>query len=303
LGAEVYPSKPVRLIVSFGPGSTVDLIARVIAQQLSEQLGKSIVVDNRTGAGGSIGNGFAAKSAPDGYTLLLGETSLCMSPGLFKSLPYDTARDFTPISQIVGTPMALVVHPSVKASTLKELVALAHASPGKLNYASAGTGSPVHLATELFKIAAKANIVHIPYKGGGEMVTAVLGGQVQMLLTTMPTVLTHVNSGKVRGLAVTTDGRRSPAMPDVPSMSEAGLSGMTVYTWSGLLGPAGLPKEVVTRLHAEVVKALAAPPVKERFIAEGAELVGSSPGEFSKHIRSELQRWAEVIKSAGITPE
>jgi tripartite-type tricarboxylate transporter receptor subunit TctC len=302
-GAEPYPAKPVRLVASFGPGSTVDLIARVVAQQLSEQMGKSFVVENRTGAGGSIGNAYAAKAPPDGYTLLVGETGLSMAPGLYKSLPFDVARDFTPISQIVRTPMALVVHPSVKAATLKELVALAQAAPGKTNYASAGPGSPVHLATELFKIAAKVDITHIAYKGGGEMVTAVLGGEVQMLLTTMPTVLVHINSGKVRALALTTDGKRSRVLPDVPSMSEAGVSGMTIYTWSGLFGPAGIPKDVVTRMHAEVVKAIAAPSVRERFNAEGAEPVGSSPEEFATHVKNELRRWTEVIQSAGVAPE
>lgn len=302
-GAEAYPARPVRLIASFGPGSTVDLIARVIAQQLAEQTGKSFVVDNRIGAGGGIGNGYAAKAQPDGYTLLVGETGLTMLPGLYKSLPYDVARDFTPITQIVRTPMALVVHPSVKAGTLREFIALAQANPGKINYASAGPGSPVNLATELFKIAAKADITHIAYKGGGEMVTSVLGGQVQMLLTTMPTVLTHIHSGKVRALAVTTDGRRTPVLPDVPAMSEAGVPGMTIYTWSGLFGPAGIPKEIVGRLHAEVVKAIAAASVKERFNAEGAEPVGSSPEEFASHVRNELRRWADVIKAAGIAPE
>jgi tripartite-type tricarboxylate transporter receptor subunit TctC len=302
-GADSYPAKPVRVIASFGPGSTVDLIARVVSQQLSDQLGKSFVVDNRTGAGGSIGNGLAAKSPSDGYTLLFGETGLTMLPGLFRSLPYDAVRDFTPVSQVVRTPMALVVHPSVKASSLKEFVALAQASPGKLNYASAGVGSPVNLASELFKIMSRVDIAHVAYKGGGEMVTSVLGGQVQMLLTTMPTVLSQINAGKVRALAVTTEGKRVSVLPDVPSMSEAGVSGMTIYTWSGLFGPAGMPKDIVARLHAEVVKAIAAPAVRERFNVEGAEPVGSSPQEFAAHVRNELKRWADVIKSAGIKAE
>lgn len=302
-GADAYPVKPVRLVTSFGPGSTVDLFARVIAQQLTEQMGKSFVVDNRTGAGGSIGNAYAAKSPPDGYTLLFGETGLAMLPGLFKSLPYDAARDLTPISQIVRTPMALVVHPTVNAGTLRDFVALARTNPGKLNYASAGPGSPVNLASELFKTAAKIDITHVAYKGGGEMVTAVLGGQVQMLLTTMPTVLSHIVSGKVRALGVTTDGKRIPVLPDVPSMSEAGVAGMTIYTWSGLFGPAGIPREVSVRLHAEVVRAIVAPAVRERFNAEGAEAVGSSPEEFASHVRGELRRWSEVIKAAGISVE
>jgi tripartite-type tricarboxylate transporter receptor subunit TctC len=302
-GADAYPARPVRLIASFGPGSTVDLIARVMAQQLAEQFGRTFVVDNRTGAGGSIGNAYAAKASPDGYTLLLGETSLSMLPGLFKTLPYDAARDLAPISQIVRTPMALVVHPAVSAPTLAEFVALARANPGRINYASAGPGSPVNLASELFRGAAKVDITHVAYKGGGEMVTAVLGGQVQMLLTTMPTVLAHINSGRVRALAVTTDGKRTPVLPDVPSMAEAGVPGMTIYTWSGLFGPAGLPQDIVGRLHAEVVKAIAAAPVRERFNAEGAEPVGSSPAQFALHVRNELRRWSDVIKAAGIALE
>jgi tripartite-type tricarboxylate transporter receptor subunit TctC len=302
-GAEAYPARPVRLIASFGPGSTVDLIARVMAQQLAEQFGRTFVVDNRTGAGGSIGNAYAAKASPDGYTLLLGETSLSMLPGLFKSLPYDAARDLAPISQIVRTPMALVVHSAVNAATLGEFVAFARANPGRINYASAGPGSPVNLASELFRGAAKVDITHVAYKGGGEMVTAVLGGQVQMLLTTMPTVLAHINSGRVRALAVTTDGKRTPVLPDVPSMAEAGVAGMTIYTWSGLFGPAGLPQDIVGRLHAEAVKAIAAASVRERFNAEGAEPVGSSPAQFALHVRDELRRWAEVIKAAGIALE
>jgi tripartite-type tricarboxylate transporter receptor subunit TctC len=302
-GAEVYPSKAVRVVVPFAPGGSTDFTARVISQQLSEQLGQSFVVDNRTGASGTIANGIVARSAPDGYTLMLADTSTTIVPGLFKSLPFDVARDFTPITQIIGGPNVLVVHPSLKANTLKEFIALAQANPGKLNYGSAGAGGLNHLMAELFKLAAKVNITHIPYKGAGEVVPAVLGGQVDMLVATIPTVLAYVNSGKLRALAVTTDGKRAPSMPDVPSMSEAGVSGMTIYAWYGLVGPAGMPKEIVNKLHTEVVKAIAVPSVKERFITQGGEPVGSSPEEFSTLVRNELRRWAEVIKSAGNTPE
>ena len=303
-GADVYPSKAVRVIVSYAPGGTSDLSARVISQPLSEQLGKAFVVENRPGASGTVGYGTVAKSAPDGYTLALVEMSFSMIPSLFKSPPFDVTKDFTPITQIMGVPLVLVVLPSLKTNTLKEFIALARANPGKFNYGSAGLGTQNHLSAELFKIAANVNIVHIPYKGGaGQVMIAMLGGQVQMLITPMPSVLTHVNSGKVRALAVTTDGKRAPAMPDVPSMSEAGVSGMTIYSWFGLVGPAGMPKEVVNKLHAEVVKALAVPSVKERFIAQGGELTGNSPEDFSKHIGNELQRWSKVIKSAGITTE
>lgn len=300
-GAEVYPSKPVRVIVPFAPGGTSDLTARVISQQLSEQLRKSFVVDNRAGASGTIGNGIVARSVPDGYTLMLNDTTLSIIPSLFKSLPFDIVKDFTAITQIIGNPHVLVVPPSIKVNTLQEYIALAQANPGKLNYGSAGLGSITHLSGELFNMAAKVNIAHIPYKGAGEAMGALLGGQIAMLITGISSVVPLVKTGKLRALAVTTDGKRSIAMPDVPSMSEMGISGMIIYAWYGLAGPAGMPKEVVNKLHAEVAKALAVPSVKERF--QGSELVGSSPEEFSKHIRNEVRRWAEVIKSAGITPD
>ncbi len=304
LGAETYPSKAVRVIVPFAPGGTTDFSARVISQQLAEQLGKSFVVDNRTGAGGSIANGMVARSVPDGYTLMMADPSTTIVPGLYKSLPYDARKDFTPITQIMAVPNVLVVHPSLKVNTVKELVAaLAQANPGKFNYGSGGVGSATHLSGELFNRAANVKIAHIPYKGAGEAMAALLGGQVEVLIVTVPTALAHVNSGKVHALAVTSEGKRSPAMPDVPSISEASVSSMTIYNWNGLIGPAGMPKEVVNKLHAEVIKALAMPSVRERYIAQGGEVVGSSPEEFSKHIRNELQRWAEVIKSAGIAPE
>ncbi len=302
-GAEPYPDKPVRVIVPFGSGSAVDLTARLVSQQLSDQLGKPFVVENRTGASGTIANAMVAKSPPDGYTLMAVDTSTTIVPSLFKSLPFEVAKDFAPISQIVAAPMALAVHPSLNVTTLKEFIALVQANPGRFNYSSAGPGTPIHLASELFKMVAKVSITHIPYKGGGDMVAAVLGGQVQMLLTTITNVSPHVASGKLRGLAVTTSGKRSPVMPDVPSMSEAGMANMTVYTWFGLAGPADMPKEVVNLLHKEIVKAIAAPAVKERFAAQGGELVGSSPEEFSRHIRSELRRWAEIVRVAGIKVE
>jgi tripartite-type tricarboxylate transporter receptor subunit TctC len=224
-------------------------------------------------------------------------------PNLFKSLPFDVARDYTPITQIVGAPNVLLLSPTVTATTLKEFIALAQANPGKLNYGSAGAGSAIHLTSELFNKAAKVNVTHVPYKGGGEAMTALLGSHVDVVLTTVPSSLASVNSGKLRALAVTTSGKRSPAMPDVPSMSEAGVPGMTVYSWYGFVGPAGLPKEVVSRVHAETVKALAVPSLKERYLTQGSELVGSSPEAFSKLIRDELRRWAEVFRTAEITPE
>ena len=300
-GAEVYPIKTVRVVAPFAPAGISDIVARVISQQLSEQLGKTFIVDNRTGAGGIVGNGIVAKSAPDGHTLLMVNPAFTILPGISKALPYDTVKDFTPITQIMRVPSVLVVSPALNVNTLKEFVVLAQANPGKFNYGSGGPGSALHLYSELFKIAAKVDIVHIPYKGGGENFAALIGGQIQMLIISVPTALQFVNSGRMRALAVTTDGKRAPSMPDVPSMNEAGVSGMTIYVWFGFVGPAGIPKNVVNKLHAEVVKALAASSVKNQFAGRDAELVGSSPAEFSALIHNELQRWAEVIKSAGIT--
>lgn len=303
-GAEVYPNQPVRLIVPFGPGGSSDVFGRVISQPLAEQLGKQFIIDNRPGAGGRIGTAVVAKAAPTGYVLLVTDAGLTIYPGLYKSLPFDVLNDFTPITQILRMPNVLVVHPSLNVKTLKEFIALAQANPGKLNYGSGGSGSTPHLFAELFKMVAKVNLVHIPYKGGaGEMIVGLLGGQVEMLMPPMPTVLPHVTNGKLRALAVTTDGKRSSLMPDVPSMGEAGVSGMTVYTWNGLVGPAGLPREVINTLRAEVIKALAVPSVRERFMSQGAELIGSRPEEFSAHIRNELRRWTEVIRLVGIAPE
>jgi len=300
-GAEVYPAKPVRVVAPFAPGGISDVVARVMSQQLSEQFGKTFIVDNRTGAGGVVGNGIVAKAAPDGHTLLMVTPAFTILPGISKSLQYDSVKDFTPITQIMRVPSVLVVSPALNVNTLKDFVALARANPGKFNYGSGGPGSALHLYSELFKIAAKVNIVHVPYKGGGENFAALIGGQIQMLIISVPTALQFVNSGRMRALAVTTDGKRAPSMPDVPSMSEAGVSGMTIYVWFGFAGPAGMPKAIVNKLHAEVVKALAAPSVKDQFIRQDAEFVGSSPAEFSKLIHNELQLWAEVIKSAGIT--
>jgi len=300
IAAESYPIKPIRVIASFGPGSTADFVARITAQQLSEQLGQPFIVDNRTGASGTIGYATVARANPDGYTLMLGEVSLTMTPGLMKSLPYNVTRDFAPITQIVRTPMALVVQPSLNATTLKAFIDLIRANPGKYNYASVGVGTPVHMATELFKGAARLDIAHIPYKSGGEMVSGLLGGQTQVLLTTMPNVTGIVKSGKVRALAVTNEGKRSPVMPDVPTMDEAGLSAATMYTWAGLFAPAGIPMAVQNVLYTETIKALAVPAVRDRFIASGADVVGNTPAEFSKLVHSELQRWAGVVRSAGI---
>lgn len=301
--ADVYPDKSVRVVVPFAPGGSVDTTARVISQQLTEQLGKPFIVDNRTGASGTIGNAIVAKSAPDGYTLMMADTSTAIAGSLYKSLPFDVAKDFSAITEIMRAPQVLVINASTNANTLREFVALAQANPGKFNYGSAGSGGALHLTAELFKMAAKVNIVHVPFKGGSDAIVALMNGDTHMQISTLPTVFAAIKSGKARALAVTSDGKRLPAIPNVPSMGEGGVPNMVVYVWYGLVGPAGMPKKLVSTLNAEAIKATAVPSVKERFIAQGAEVVGSSPEDFTKYIRSELQRWTAVIKAAGVTPE
>ena len=299
--ADVYPAKTVRVVAPFAPGGTTDTVARVVAQQFAEQLGKPFVVDNRTGAGGIIAYEIVAKAAPDGHTLLVTNSAFASLPGLFKALPYDTVKSFTPISEIMHAPNVLVAHPSVNVTTLKDFIALARAHPGKYNYGSGGAGSALHLYGELFKTAAKVDLMHIPYKGGGDNMAALLGGQIHMNITQyQPSVIALIKSGKLRALAVTTDGKRSATLPDVPSMSEAGVAGMAIYSWAGILAPAGLSKTLTSKLHSEVIKMLAAPPVQERFAAQDGERVGSTPVEFAKLLHSEIQRWSEVIRTAGI---
>ncbi len=303
IAADTYPVKTVRVVAPFAPGGGSDTVARTVAQQFAEQLGKSFVVDNRTGASGMIAYDIVAKSAPDGHTLLVTNSAFASLPGLFKSLPYDPVKSFTPVSEILRAPNVLVVHPSTNVNTLKEFIAAARANPGKFNFGSGGAGSALHLYGELFKTAARVELTHIPYKGGGDNMAALLGGQIHMNITQyQANVIALIKSGKLRALAVTTDGKRSPALPEVPSMSEAGVSGMVIYSWAGLLAPAGVPKTLVNKLHSEITKMLAVPVVQERFAAQDAELIGSRPEAFSLLLQSEIQRWAGVIRNAGIKP-
>jgi tripartite-type tricarboxylate transporter receptor subunit TctC len=302
-GADVYPNRPVRVVAPSAPGSTTDFTARMIAQQLSERLGKPFIVDNRGGAGGIIGNDIVAKAAPDGYTLLIATPSFTVLSAMTKSLPYDASKDFTAIAHMVRFTNALVVIPALNVTTLKEFIALAQAYPRKFNYGSSGYGGATHIWPELFKKAAKVDLEHVSFKGGGATVAAMLAGEVQMMLTTIPTFIAHVKSGKLRALAVTTDGERSPALPDVLSMREAGLNGMSVYGWQGIVGPVGMSRAVINKLHGEVAKVLDMPAVIKPFVAEAGAVVKSSPEEFSAYIRDELRRWVDVVKSAGITPQ
>jgi len=289
----------VRIIVPFSPGGTSDLMARVMAQQLSEQLGQPFVVDNRAGASGLIGHGIVANAAPDGYTLATVDDSFSIVPSIKKELPYDPVKDFTFITQVIGVPRTMAIRPSIKASSVSEFVAYARANPGKVTYASGGAGGILHLASELFNFQAKVKLEHVPYKGAGSATTGVLVGESDMVMGASPTMVPHVKSGKLRALAVTTaPGKRFSGLPDVPSLADAGVPGMVIITWFGFVGPARLPKQIANQIHSEVVKGLALASVRDRF--EGADIMGTSPDEFTKVYQEDLQRWARVVKEAGI---
>ena len=302
--ADDYPRGPVRVIVASGAGSGTDTYTRKVLAQVSEQLGKPFVVDNVGGAGGIVGWGNAAKAAPDGYTLTVLDTGFAITAAWQKSLPYDPSRDFTPITQTVRTPNVLVVIPSLRVNTLQEFIALARANPGKYNFGSSGIGGSQHLYAELFKTAAKLDMVHIPYKGGADMYAGALAGDIQMVIAAVPAALPYIRNGQLRALAVLTEGKeRVRSLPDVPTIAEAGLPGLTIYSWQGLAGPAGMPPDVVRKLRAEVSKALADPAVRQWFTAQDAELIGGTPDEFAALIRDELRRWPEVIKAARVKVE
>ncbi len=298
-----YPNKPIRLIIPQSPGGPSEMIARLTGYELAENLGQSIVLDNRSGAGGSVGCEIASKAPPDGYTLLLGPPGcLTVNPSLYQKLPYDTLRDFQPITQLTSGPQMLVVHPSIAAHSVKELIALAKAKPGQFNFASGGAGAFNHLAFELFKNAAGVQIVHVPYKGTGPASAALVGGQVHMMMATLPPALPHVKAGRLRGLAVSS-AQRSRAVPDVPTIAESGLPGFETVSWHSILAPAKTPKPIITRLHSELVKMLAQPDVRERFASQGLDVVGSTPEEFTEHIKREMAKWAKIIKAIGIKAE
>jgi tripartite-type tricarboxylate transporter receptor subunit TctC len=301
--AQDYPNKPIRLVVPFPPGGGVDFLARTVQPKLQEGLGVPVLIEYKAGASARIGAEFVAKSPPDGYTLLLGNIqSHGMNPAVFKALPYDPQKDFAPISLAVNVNFFLVVHPSLGVNSVKELIAMAKANPGKLHYASAGSGSAPHLAMELLKSSTGIDIVHVPYKGGGQAVTDVLGGQVPMIVGDLPTFLPHVKAGKLKALAVV-GPKRSPLLPEVPTMAEAAVPGFSVTSWQGLLAPAGTPEPIVRRLHAEFVKVLRMPDVADKLAQGGSDPVASTPEEFAAFIRAENERWIRVARTAGVTPE
>lgn len=300
--ADVYPVRPIRMIVAYPPGGGTDQVGRLMADQLTQPLGQNVVVDNRGGATGNIGTELAARAVPDGYTLLMGNVAPnAVNVSMFKKLGFDPVRDFSPVSLVAITPNILVAHPSLPVKTVKELLALAKAKPGTLNFPSAGVGSSSHLAGELLKSLAKIDMVHVPFKGGGPALVAMISGEVQIMFATLPAAMPHVKSGKARPIAVTT-AKRSQAMPDLPTIAEAGVTGYEASTWYGLLAPAKTPKAIVDRLHAETVKILAGP-ARQRLEVQGFEPIGGTPAEFSAYIKSEIVKWAKVIKDAGIPAE
>ena len=301
--AQNYPTRVVRVVVPQAPGAQSELFARMLGQKLGESLGQSVINDPRPGAGGAIGAEVAARAAPDGYTLLFGTNSTHGSnPALYARLPYDPVRDFAPIALTVGMPYVLSVHPSLPVTSLKQLIAFAKSKPGQLYYASAGNGSTHHLSGELLRSMARINIVHVPYKGGPPATAATVGGEVSMLFNTVGSVQPSVKSGRLRALAVTTTSR-SGALPDVPTMAEAGLPGFEMQSWFGLLAPAGTPRPIISRLNAETIKALNTPEMKSAIATMGANLMSGSPEQFADHIKSEIGRIGEIVKAAGIKAE
>jgi tripartite-type tricarboxylate transporter receptor subunit TctC len=294
-----YPLKPVRLLVPFAPGGGTDITARTIAQHLSDRLGQQFVADNRPGANGTIGVDILTKAVPDGYTLSMISSSHSVNASLIRNLPYDLTRDVLPITQATTQPYALVVHPSVQAKSVKELIAVAKAKPGQLNYGSSGTGGLSHLSGALFSNLAQIDIVHIPYKGGNPAMVDVIAGQIQMLYSTILQAQPHIKAGKLRPLAVTT-AKRSRAAADLPTMQEAGVKGYEVAGWYGVIAPLKTPQPIVARLNKEIVEILRQPDVATRLAADGSEPVGSTAEDFGKHIRSEVAKWAKLTKQMNI---
>ena len=296
--ADNYPSRSIRIVVPFPPGGATDAAARLVATKMSEKWGQPVVIDNRAGAGGNVGSDIVAKSAPDGYTLVMGVTgSHAINISLYSKMPYDPVADFVAISQVAVVPNVVVVHPSVPARTLAELVALAKREPGKLNYASLGNGTAAHLGMELLKSAAGIDITHVPYKGSAPAVTDLLAGQVQVMVDGLPSALQHVKAGKLRAIALTSL-HRAPALPDLPTIAET-YPGFYADAWSGLFAPKGTPAAIVNQLSTEVQRILRLPDVREKLAALGAEPVGSTQAEFAAHVKREIDKWAQVVKTSG----
>lgn len=300
--AQSYPNKPIKFVIGFAAGGATDVVGRLMAKKMSDALGQPVIVENKGGASSNIGAEAVFRAAPDGYTFYVCAITSAINVSLFPKLPFDFAKDFEPVALFANVPNILVVHPSVPAQSVKELIELARAQPGKLSYASSGSGTSIHLSAELFKKLAKVDILHVPYKGSAGAVTDLLGGQVQLMFDNMPSSLPHAKAGKLRALAVTS-GQRSLSAPDVPTMIEAGVAGFDVVSWFGLVAPKGTPKDIIARVNAEAVKALASADIKERFLDLGAVAAPMTPEAFGDYIRAEIVRWGDVVKASGAKAE
>ena len=297
-----YPTKSIRMIVPFAPGGPTDVIARIVAAKLSESFGEQVVVDNRAGAGGNIGMGLAANASPDGYTILVVSSSFVVNPGLYAKIPYDPYKSFAPVSNMAASPNVFVVHPTVQAKTMPELIKLVQANPKKFNFATPGVGTTPDLSAVLLKLTSKLDVATIPYAGAGPAVTAVIGNQVPLGCTALPPTVPHIQGGRLRALAVTS-AKRTPALPDVPTMAESGLTGQEADTLQGVLVPAGTPKAVVQRINSAIAKVLAQPEVKDRIVGLGFDIIASTPEQFTAQIKVEVAKWTKVVKDAGIKVE
>ncbi len=300
--ADVYPSKTIRLVVPFAPGGGSDIVARLLSPKMTEALGQTVVVDNRAGASANLGAAIVAKAAPDGYTLLLANANYTINPSLFKSLPFDPVREFAPVALLANVTNVLAIHPSIPAKSVKELISFAKAHPGQLNFASPGNGTSSHLAGELFRQVAKIEVVHIPYKGATPAITDLIAGQVSFTMASVLSVLPYAKQGRLRMLAVTT-AKRSGALPDIPTISEAGLPGFEVSNWYGILATGGTPRPAVDRLNSELARIARVPDLAEKLAAQGADPATGTPEEFERFIQAELKKWSAVVRSAGINPE
>jgi tripartite-type tricarboxylate transporter receptor subunit TctC len=301
--AQAYPTKPITIVVPFAAGGTTDILARVIGQALHKELGQSVIVDNRAGAGGNIGGALAAKAQPDGHTLFMGTVGThAINQSLYKKMPFDPIKDFAPLTRVAMVPNLLVANPAKPYKSVKELVAYAKANPGRVNFGSSGSGSSIHLSGELFNALAKVDMVHVPYKGSAPAVSDLLGGQIDIMFDNMPSAIQHVRAGKLRALAVTT-AKRSPELPDVPTIAEAGVPGYEATSWFGMFAPAATPAPVVAKLHAALVKVLADPEVKKKLAEQGAEPYSEKPEQFGEFIRKETAKWSKVVKDSGASAD
>jgi tripartite-type tricarboxylate transporter receptor subunit TctC len=302
LWAQSWPTKPVRMIIAFPPGGPTDLVSRVLAQKLSEQLGQQVIVDNKPGAGGNIAAELAAKAAPDGYTIFYNTSAIVIGPALYGKVNYDTLKDFTPVLLTASVPMVLVVNPQLPARSVKEFLDLAKTRSGALNYSSSGTGTITHLASAMMSTQTGIQTQHIPYKGSAPGLVDLASGQTQFMIDTINTVLPYVRDNRLRGLAVTS-AKRSPLLPDLPTLAEAGISGFEAAAWQGIVVPTGTPNEIVQKLNAEVNKALTHPDIRSRLAAQGADILGGTPAEYAAYLRSEMPRWAKAVKDSGAKAE